>query len=204
MRSAWTLGKQQRRTKLEAELAARIFALPDRFYGVINADPGYRFEPYSRITGMDRAADNHYVTSPTDQIKAIDVASIAAPDSVLFLWATVPMLEQAFAVIRSWGFTYKSNFTWVKTNRNGGLHLGTGYWNRNCHEHFLVGTRGGILAPAPGTQRPSVIYAPVGRHSAKPEVFYELVEAYYPTLSKCELFARTARPGWDRWGLEAP
>ena len=36
-------------------------------YGVIFADPPWRFEPYSRITGMDRAADNHYPTMTTDE-----------------------------------------------------------------------------------------------------------------------------------------
>ena len=54
-------------------------------YGVIFADPPWRFEPYSRITGMDHAADNHYATMTTDEIKALPVP--AAPDCVLFLCA---------------------------------------------------------------------------------------------------------------------
>ena len=54
--------KAERRATREAELAARIIALPDKKYGVIYADPPWRFEPYSRDTGMDRAADNHYPT----------------------------------------------------------------------------------------------------------------------------------------------
>lgn len=33
---------------------------PDKKYGVILADPEWRFEPWSRETGMDRPADNHY------------------------------------------------------------------------------------------------------------------------------------------------
>jgi N6-adenosine-specific RNA methylase IME4 len=160
------------------------------------ADPGWRFEPYSRITGMDRAADNHYATSPLETIKAIDVSSIAAADAVLFLWATV--LMTAGEVFEAWGFMYKSNFVWVK-NR-----VGTGYRSRNKHEHLLLGTRGKIPAPAPGTQRPSAIDAPIGRHSEKPAIFYELIESYFPTPPKIELFARSARPGWDVWGLEAP
>ena len=31
--------------------------MPDKRYGVIYADPPWQFEPYSRITGMDRAAE---------------------------------------------------------------------------------------------------------------------------------------------------
>jgi N6-adenosine-specific RNA methylase IME4 len=49
-----------------------------------------------------------------------------------------------------------------------------------------------------------VIEAPALRHSAKPEVVYELIESYFPNLARIELNARRARPGWDAWGLEAP
>jgi N6-adenosine-specific RNA methylase IME4 len=112
--SAFTIAKQQRRARLEAELAARILALPSKQYGVALADPGWRFEPYSRITGMDRAADNHYATSSLETIKAIDIRSFMAKDSMMFLWSTVPMLPQVLEVLAAWGFTYKSNFVWVK------------------------------------------------------------------------------------------
>jgi N6-adenosine-specific RNA methylase IME4 len=196
--SAWAQSKQARRAQLEAELASRILALPDKRFGVGLADPGWRFEPYSRITGMDRAADNHYATSSLETIKAIDVRSFMAADSAMFLWSTVPMLPQALEALAAWGFAYKSNLVWVKN------HTGTGYWSRNKHELLLIGTRGKIPAPAPGAQWPSVIEAPVGRHSEKPAAFYELVEHYYPTLPKLELFARgKARSGWSVWGAEA-
>ena len=32
-------------------------------YGVILADPPWRFEPFGRETGLDRSADNHYPTT---------------------------------------------------------------------------------------------------------------------------------------------
>src|SRR5262249_52630210 len=51
----------------------------------------------------------------------------------------------------------------------------------------------------------SVVSAPhPGPHSQKPDCFYEMIEAYFPSLPKIELNARRARPGWDRWGLDAP
>ena len=46
-------------------------ALGKRLYNVIMADPPWRFEPYSRATGMDRSAENHYPTMATDDISAI-------------------------------------------------------------------------------------------------------------------------------------
>jgi N6-adenosine-specific RNA methylase IME4 len=198
-RAARTAAKKAQRSRREAELGARQRALPDNRYGVILADPPWRFEPWSRETGMDRSADNHYPTSPLAAIKALGVASIAASDCVLFLWATVPMLPQALEVLVAWGFGYKSSFVWVKDR------AGTGYWSRNRHEFLLVGARGDVPAPAMGTQWPSVIEAPIGRHSEKPAAVYELIESYFPTLPKIELHARGRfRAGWDVWGNEAP
>lgn len=190
--------KKANRAKREKVLAGIQCALPNKKYGVIYADPEWRFEVYSRDTGMDRAADNHYPTSATDAICARPVGSITADDCVLFLWATVPMLPDALKVMSAWGFTYKSHCIWTKDR------VGTGYWFRNAHELLLVGTRGNVPAPAMGTQWPSTVEARVGKHSAKPERFYELIEGYFPNLPKIELNARRARPGWDAWGNEAP
>ncbi len=191
--------KKERRATREKVLAGLQCALPSKKYGVIYADPEWRFEVYSRDTGMDRGADNHYPTSGTDAICARPVGDIAADDCALFLWATVPMLPDALKVMSAWGFTYKSHCIWTKDK------IGTGYWFRNAHELLLVGTKGDKLpAPAMGTQWPSTIEARVGKHSAKPEKFYELIESYFPNLPKIELNARQARAGWDSWGNEAP
>jgi N6-adenosine-specific RNA methylase IME4 len=168
--------------------------LGENVYAVIYADPPWRFEPYSRDTGMDRTADNHYPTMELDAIKAIQVP--AADDCVLFLWATVPMLPQAFEVMHAWGFNYKSHCVWLKD------WLGTGYWFRNKHELLLVGTRGNIPAPAQGQQYASVIEACVGKHSEKPGHFVEMIEELFPNLPAIELFARGPRLGWKVWGNE--
>jgi N6-adenosine-specific RNA methylase IME4 len=190
--------KAEKRAARESDLGAKIAALPNKKFGVIYADPPWRFEPYSRETGMDRAANNHYPTSKLDDISELDVPSIAADDCVLFVWATVPMLLQAFEVMDDWGFEYRSHFVWAKDR------VGTGYWNRNAHELLLVGVKGNIPAPAPGTQSPSLIEGRVGKHSAKPECFLEMIEAYFPTLPKIELYRRgLSRKGWAAWGQEA-
>jgi N6-adenosine-specific RNA methylase IME4 len=192
------LVKARRREARETELAQRIMALPAKKYGVIVADPEWRFEPWNRTTGMDRAADNHYPTSVTETIATRPVGDVAADDAVLFLWATVPMLPQALVVMKAWGFDYRTNFCWAK-NR-----IGTGYWNRNKHELLLLGVRGNVPAPAPGKQWDSLLEASVGRHSEKPACFMEMIEVYFPTLPKIELNCRgEPRPGWDAWSNEA-
>lgn len=192
-----TARKKALRAEKEARLGAKQRALPERRYGVIYADPEWRFANWSDETGMDRAPENHYPTSDLETICRRDVAGIAAEDSVLFLWATVPMLPEALQVMARWGFTYRSHFCWAKDR------AGLGRWNRNRHELLLVGTRGSPPCPAPGTQWDSLITAPLGRHSEKPENFHRLIEDYFPTLPKIEMNARKARPGWDAWGFEA-
>ncbi len=198
LKTVTTAQKQERRDQREAELAGKILALPDKRYGVILADPAWRFEPYSRETGMDRAADNHYPTGSISEIIRLPVQDISADDCVLFLWATAPMLPQALAVMQAWGFDYRSHVVAVKDR------IGTGYWFRNEHELLLLGVRGDVPAPAPGTQWTSAKPFPVGEHSVKPDWQYELIEAYFPHLPKIELNARRSRPGWDSWGLDAP
>lgn len=194
--------KQERRASHERILGEMILSLPQKKYGVILADPEWRFEPRSRETGLDRAPDNHYATSPTDVIATRDVASIAARDCALFLWATAPMLPQAMLVMKAWGFEYKTHTVWVK--ERVGNQKGLGYWFWGEHELLLLGTCGQVPAPAPGQQWISVCHAPVAGHSAKPEVFFKMIEEYFPTLPKIELNRRgLPRPGWDAWGAEA-
>lgn len=199
-----TLEKQQRRAERERLLGAKQLALPDIKFGVVVEDFEWDFEVYSRDTGMDRHAANHYLVSEdahtAEEIVEHTAArfACAADDCVLFMWATVPYLAVAIDVLRLRGFRYVSNYAWGKDR------AATGHWNRNKHEHLLIGVRGKIPAPAPGTQLESLIMAPAGEHSAKPGSFLEMIEAYYPTLPKIELNRRgSPRPGWACWGNEA-
>lgn len=200
-KDALTAQKKVKRAAREVALGAKQRALPAKKYGVIYADPAVSFASRSRDTGMDRSPDNHYPTMSTAELCALPVQDIAADDSVLFLWATVPMELDAHAMLKSWGFVYVSQYCWDKEGGAPGL----GYWSRVDHELLLIGTRGNPPCPAPGTQRSSVIRAPKGRHSEKPAIVREMIEQYFPTLPKIELFARVAASeAWDVWGNEAP
>jgi N6-adenosine-specific RNA methylase IME4 len=190
--------RQKQRKERETQWAGKVLALPTKHYGVIYADPEWQFKFYSEKGKTNSSADNHYDTSPLEEIKARDVVSISAKDCVLFLWATSPMMPHALEVMLAWGFEYKSQCIWRKSK------AGTGYWFRNQHELLLVGTRGKVVAPADGMQFPSIIDAPVTKHSEKPLVFYEVIERYFQNVPKVELNARAGRKGWDSWGHEAP
>lgn len=207
--------KRERRAEREGRLAGRQAALPEKKYGVIYADPEWRFDPYSRETGMDRAADNHYPTSDLATLQRRDVGAIAADDCVLFMWATVPMLAEAFCCLDSWGFAwfdrrdghltpdkrkcrYVSQFAWDKAAS------GNGYWTRNRHELLLIATRGKPVAPALGEQLDSMIRSRKSGHSAKPEKVLDWIDKTWPNTARIELNRRgPARPGWDAWGNEA-
>lgn len=198
------LARQQRRAEKERVLGARQLAMPVLKFGVIVEDFEWDFEVRNRETGMDRHAANHYPVSENahtaEEIveRTRERFACAAEDCVLFMWATVPYLDVAIDVLRLRGFRYVSNHAWGKDR------ISTGYWNRNKHEHYLIGVRGNIPAPAPGTQWDSLIIAPVGEHSAKPDCFLEMVESYYPNLPKIELNRRgPPRAGWYGWGNEA-
>lgn len=189
--------KRLKRQIREVQMAARQRALPQTRYGVIYADPEWPFATWSEA-GKDRSAENHYPTSLVPVIAARPVAEIAAADCALFLWVTRPLLPAGLQVMEAWGFAYKTCWDWDK------IDVGTGYWCRDRSEILLLGTRGDIPAPAPGTQYPSLIAERRREHSRKPEWAYEMIEAYFPHLPKIELNARLRRAGWAAWGLEAP
>ena len=193
--------KQARRDEREQATASKLrsLPLPDRKYGAILEDPEWRDEVWSRETGLDRSPDNHYATSESEAIVARDdVIRLAADDCVLFMWTTIQHSAIAYEALKARGFEYKSQVIWRKPS------IGLGRWVRSIHEILLIATRGNPVCPAPGKQWKSVIEAPRGKHSEKPDAFYELIEAYFPNTPKIELNARKAREGWDRFGPEAP
>lgn len=161
-------------------------------YPVLLADPPWR---YQFAETKSRAIENQYPTMSLDAI--CDLAPPAEHNAVLYLWATSPKLEEALAVLKAWRFNYRTNLVWVKDR------VGMGYWARQRHELLLVGVRGDFSAPLEELRPDSVITAPRGEHSAKPEAVHEMIERCWPGLPKVELFARQTREGWATWGHEA-
>jgi N6-adenosine-specific RNA methylase IME4 len=140
--------------------------------------------------------DAHTAQEVVERTK--DRLACAADDCALFMYGTVPNLAIAINVLRLRGFRYVTNWTWDK------IKTGTGYWNRNRHEHLLLGIKGNIPCPAPGQQWESLLSFKATEHSAKPEQFLKMIEEYFPNLPKIELNRRgPPRSGWSSWGLEA-
>lgn len=161
------------------------------------ADPPWQFKTRSSKGVTAKGAGGQYDLMTLDDIKAMEVANIAAKDCVLWLWATNPMLPQAFEVMSSWGFTFKTAGHWVKRTKHGKLAFGTGYLLRCAGEPFLIGTRG-----QPKTSRSvrSVVEGPIREHSRKPDEAFQAAELMIPGARRLELFSRQERLGWDVWG----
>lgn len=166
------------------------------YYGVILADPPWKFLTWSD-KGDGRACP--YDTMSIDDIAALPVRLLAARDCMLVMWTTGPFLVESIDILRAWGFRYSTFGSWAKTDEGGGPAVGTGYYWRSSAEAWLVGTKG-----SPGRWRgfaiPNSIIAPRREHSRKPPRLHEDLETAYPDRTKCELFARQRRAGWDVWG----
>ena len=170
-------------------------------YAVIYADPPWRYNVYSR-KNQTRGADLHYPTMTLEEIKSLPVQRLAQKDCILFLWATMPNLQDAMEVIKAWGFTFKTvAFVWIKQNRVAdSLFWGMGYWTRSNAELCLLATRGHPKRMSNRVHQ--VVVSHVEEHSRKPAEVRTRIEALVGNLPRIELFAREKVPGWDAWGNE--
>lgn len=194
MNSEISIDKGYRETKKANRPAPKSAPpLPDDEYEVIYADPPWQYE-FSK-DDADKI-ENHYPTMPLEEIKDMDILSVAADNSVLYLWATMPKLKEALEVIEAWGFNYLSGMCWDKE------WIGTGYWWRGQHELLLVATKGDFSPPLPKDRVSSVLREKRTGHSVKPMIIYEWLNKWFPNKKKLELFARKEREGFTSWGNE--
>jgi N6-adenosine-specific RNA methylase IME4 len=175
----------------------------DKKYGVIYADPAWTYR--DKALAGNRGAGCKYPVMSLEDICRLPVKDLAADDCVLFLWVTMPKLNEAFDVMKAWGFEYKTcAFTWVKQNRKSDrLFWGMGRWTRANAELCLLGTKGKPKREDAGGH--SVIISHVEEHSKKPAETRDRIVRLLGAgggIQKIELFARQTVEGWDCWGNE--
>jgi len=173
-------------------------SMPEGLYSVIYADPPWQYD--NAIPSWSPAVA-HYPTMNTEAISLLGVPS--ADNAVLFLWTTNPFIEDALSVISMWGFEYKTNIVWVKSNRIA-KGQGSGFYVWGHHELLFICAKGSMTPQMKGRpQVSSVLEADAGAHSQKPKEVYGIIEALYPGESYLELFARDeSHPGWTTWGAD--
>lgn len=171
--------------------------LPSGKYDVILADPPWRYD----FDVESRATENHYPTLLVKEICRLkDTNKVRIQDkfdtnAVLYLWATAPKLNEAFEVIRAWGFVYKTNMIWVKDK------IGLGWYCRNQHELLLIAEKGNMPLPKAAVRPSSVLNFPRTTHSTKPLEMYAEIERWYPGHKYLEVFGTPNNTRPEYWAV---
>lgn len=173
---------------------------PNKKYQIIYADPPWSYR--DKALSGNRGSGCKYQVQSKEWIDSLHVSEIADSDCVLFLWVTMPKLNECWELIERWGFEYKTvAFTWVKKNKKSNSWFwGMGRWTRANAEVCLLATRGKPKRMDASVH--SVIDTPIQSHSQKPQEVRDRIVKLMGDIPRIELFAREKTEGWDVWGNE--
>ena len=157
-------------------------------YKTILVDP-----PWKYGKGFGYGAGEYYPLMELEDIKKLDINSLADENAHLYLWCPNSLIPQALEVMKSWGFEFKTVITWVKHRSI------FGYYFKGQSEQLLFGVKGKL--PPQDRCQVTIINGKVSNHSKKPDEQYLLIEKVSPQ-PRMELFARQKKEGWDVWGNE--
>ena len=160
----------------------------DGLFDVIVIDPPWAYE-------REYDPESSRVASPYPEMQLKEIADIKLPvkdDCVLWLWTTHKFLPESFELLKRWGFDYKATLVWNKEK------IGMGYWLRMQCEFCLLAVKGKPVWD--NKIERDIINAPRGKHSAKPDLFYEIVDRIC-TGNKLDYFAREKKEGWSVYGV---
>lgn len=188
-------------------------SLPEKKYQVIYADPPWDYGGKmqydktcikSENIGFEKnvfisSASFKYPTVKLNDLKKLNIPSIAADDCILFMWTTGPQFANSIELGESWGFEYKTvAFVWDKQVHNPGR------YTLSQTEFVLAFKKGKFPTPRGARNVRQLVSVHRGQHSEKPEIVIDGITKMFPEQSKIELFARKNYYGWDNWGLEIP
>ena len=176
-----------------------MMELPDKKYDLIVIDPPWNLRKLSHDSRPNQV-DFPYETMTLDDIKAMNIKSLAKDQSWLFLWTTQKYLFEAKEILEGWGFNFLMTQVWEKTfGVSSGMALYGFRWNA---EFILIGFTG--KAPNLWVKNkpliPLVFQAENIKHSRKPCRFYNMIADL--GKDKIDIFARSKREGWEVWGNE--
>jgi N6-adenosine-specific RNA methylase IME4 len=171
-------------------------------YNIVYADPPWQYQDRNTGGSYQSGAAQKYQVMSIKDICELPVRDLTAENSVLFIWTTGPMIQEAFEVIKAWGFKYKTvGFVWVKRNRKSpGWFWGCGHWTRANSEICLLAVKGNPKRINASVHQ--IVELPIQEHSKKPDKVREKIVDLMGDLPRIELFARQKYPGWDAWGNE--
>lgn len=176
-------------------------SLGSRRFATILADPPWQFQNRTGKMAPEHKRLSRYSTMTLADIEGLPVEGLTLDTAHLYLWVPNALLTEGLAVMKAWGFTYKSNIVWHKIRKDGGPDgRGVGFYFRNVTELVLFGVRGkNARTLAPGRRQVNILKTQKREHSRKPDELYGLIEACSPGPF-LELFARGPREKWVNWG----
>ncbi len=169
---------------------------PEGTFRTFVIDPPWPMAKSARIETPEQGQRLDYPTMSVDAIRTVigdKLKAHAAADTQVYLWVTHRFLPAGLALLQAWGLTYHCVLTWMKPSGFTPFS-----WMFNT-EHALFAYRGTFKLERLGLK--VGFSAPTGRHSEKPDAFYELVEQV-GAERRVDVFARRERPGWTAWGNE--
>lgn len=178
-------------------------------FKVLCADPPWKFG--DKLPGDARGAERNYPCLTRRELMRFPLPPLSN-DCVLLMWRVAAMLQDALDVVDAWGFEPKTEVVWLKKTEHGERWFGMGRTVRAEHEICLVATSKRLPIVKNHSVRSAFVTDDLrldvaglsdkaGRHSEKPEKFYDVVEQLFDG-PYCELFARRQRPGWTCLGNE--
>jgi len=186
-------------------------------YDLADVDPPWPNENRSP-KGEKKSSVAIYGKMSWEEIMALPVADLLAPNALVRLWTTWPLLLHGGDIkrqhrghdagrsrpgecLRAWGLRYVTGGSWTKRTATGKMAFGPGYIVRSACEPFLLATNG---SPKTANNLRNCFDGLRRQHSRKPEEGKDWLEKLCPNAKqRVELFSRESRAGWDSWGYEA-
>lgn len=181
-------------------------------YAVLCIDPpwpkkkgGIRFIDKIRNTTLGRdnsSRELEYKTMPVADIFAMldrDVLSLASETHTVFVWGIDQFLHDGEKAMLDRGYRMHARLVWDKENG-----VAPAFSLRYSHEYVTWWYKPRFMPVAKSSRgkHRTVIRESAREHSRKPDVFYKLINDWFPEERKLDVFSREKRDGWDQWGDE--